>query len=79
MLAFRVLQLNVLIVAFVGPGTFVYGLSEDGAAAESELLRSISALRGILRYFANNYKEVNLDAVIGTRMVDGEYSWLALV
>ena len=40
---------------------------------EVTLDRVLTALESGLRFLGREYKRVNLDAVIGTRIVDGEY------
>jgi len=35
------------------------------------LQKALTALKGALNFFTTQYKQVNLDAVIGTRMVEG--------
>lgn len=36
------------------------------------LHKTLTALRGILEYFNSEYKNINLDAAIGTRIVEGK-------
>lgn len=38
------------------------------------LQKTLTALKGTLEFFNGEYKNVNLDAAIGTRMVDGKYT-----
>ena len=46
----------------------------DDLKETQELLQlTLKAIRGILNFFDKDYKNVNLDAVIGTRMVAGEF------
>ena len=41
--------------------------------AQKLLQHTLKALRGALDFFNAEYKEVNLDAVVGTRIVAGEF------
>ena len=52
----------------------VVSISASSPLKESqELLQStLKALHGTLEFFNKEYKNVNLDGVIGTRMVAGE-------
>ena len=39
--------------------------------AHNLLQQTLKALRGTLEFFKKEYKHVNLDAIIGTRIVEG--------
>ena len=46
--------------------------------AQKLLQHTLKALRGALDFFNAEYKKVNLDAVVGTRIVAGEFSFTHL-
>ncbi len=57
---------------------FLFGLAfcstgSSGADNNYILWKTLSALQGGLNFLEQEYKRLNLDAVIGTRLVEGWY------
>ena len=52
---------------------------DTGNSTESQLGSALRALNSALNFFHQEYKNVNLDAIIGTRTVEGKFAYVQCI
>jgi len=66
---------NLLIHSFIQAFALVIAASKPSAVNETDVLfsKTVSSIHSALRFFERNYKNVNLDSIIGTRILEGMF------